>query len=72
LRWAADDDPRDRRPSCADAEKEQSMLWALVAILVLLWLVGFAANIAGGLIHIVLVVAIIVLAYQFLTGRRTV
>lgn len=48
------------------------MLWAIVAILVLLWLVGFAANIAGGLIHIILVVALIVLAYQFLTGRRTV
>jgi hypothetical protein len=48
------------------------MLWALVAILVLLWLVGFAANVAGGLIHLVLVLAIIVLAYQFLTGRRTV
>jgi hypothetical protein len=48
------------------------MLWALVAILVLLWLVGFAANIAGGLIHLILVVALIVLAYQFLTGRRTV
>ena len=48
------------------------MLWALVAILVLLWLVGFAANVAGGLIHLVLVVAIIVLAYQFLSGRRTV
>jgi hypothetical protein len=48
------------------------MLWALVAILVLLWLFGFIANIAGGLIHLVLVVALIVLAYQFLTGRRTV
>jgi hypothetical protein len=48
------------------------MLWAIVGILVLLWLVGFMANIAGGLIHLVLVVAIIVLAYQFLTGRRTV
>ena len=48
------------------------MLWALVAILVLLWLVGFAANVAGGLIHLILVVALIVLAYQFLTGRRRV
>ena len=48
------------------------MLWALVAILVLLWLFGFIANIAGGLIHLVLVVALIVLAYQFLNGRRTV
>jgi hypothetical protein len=48
------------------------MLWAIVGILVLLWLIGFVANIAGGLIHLVLVVAIIVLAYQFLTGRRSV
>jgi hypothetical protein len=48
------------------------MLWGLIALLVLLWLVGFAANVAGGLIHLILVLAIIVLAYQFLTGRRTV
>lgn len=48
------------------------MLWAIVGILILLWLIGFVANIAGGLIHLVLVVAIIVLAYQFLTGRRSV
>jgi hypothetical protein len=48
------------------------MLWAIVGILVLLWLVGFAANVAGGLIHLVLVLAVIVLAYQFLSGRRTV
>ena len=48
------------------------MLWAIVGILVLLWLVGFVANVAGGLIHLVLVVAVLVLAYQFLSGRRTV
>ena len=48
------------------------MLWAIVGILVLLWLVGLVANVAGGLIHIVLVLAVIVLAYQFLSGRRTV
>ena len=48
------------------------MLWAIVGILVLLWLIGFATNAVGGLIHLVLVVAAIVLVYQFLTGRRTV
>lgn len=48
------------------------MLWAIVGILVLLWLVGLVANVAGGLIHVVLVLALIVLAYQFLSGRRTV
>ena len=48
------------------------MLWTIVAVLVILWLLGFIANIAGGLIHILLVVALIVLAYNFLVGRRTV
>ena len=48
------------------------MLWTLLAILVILWLVGFATNVVGGLVHIVLVLAVIVLAYQFLTGRRSV
>jgi len=47
------------------------MLWALVVILVVLWLAGFLAfHIAGGLIHILLVIAAIVLIYQLVTGRR--
>ena len=48
------------------------MLWTIIVILVVLWLLGFVANIAGGLIHLLLVLALIVLAYQFLSGRRTV
>jgi hypothetical protein len=48
------------------------MLWTLLAILVLLWLIGAATNVVGGLIHLILVLAAIVLVYQFLTGRRTV
>jgi len=48
------------------------MLWAIVAVLVILWLLGFVMNIAGGLIHILLVLALIVIAYNFLAGRRTV
>ena len=48
------------------------MLWNFLAILLVLWLVGFATNAVGGLIHLILVLAVIVLAYQFLTGRRTV
>ena len=47
------------------------MLWAIVVILVVLWLAGFLAfHIAGGLIHILLVIAAIVLIYQLVTGRR--
>ncbi|HET7677971.1 MAG TPA: lmo0937 family membrane protein [Candidatus Limnocylindrales bacterium] len=48
------------------------MLWGLLAVLVILWLLGFATNVVGGLIHILLVLAVIVLAYQLITGRRAV
>jgi Family of unknown function (DUF5670) len=49
------------------------MLWAIVAVLVVLWLLGWLAFHAGGLIHLLLVVAVIVLLYNLLVGsRRTV
>jgi hypothetical protein len=47
------------------------MLWALIVVLFVLWILGFAVfHIAGGLIHLLLVIAVIVLIYQFVTGRR--
>ncbi|MGB4593979.1 MAG: lmo0937 family membrane protein [Coriobacteriia bacterium] len=46
------------------------MLWTLFVILVILWLLGFSFSIGGGLIHILLVIAVIVLVYNLLTGRR--
>jgi hypothetical protein len=49
------------------------MLWGLIAVLVVLWLLGFLAfHIAGPLIHILLVIAVIVLIYQLITGRNVV
>jgi hypothetical protein len=48
------------------------MLWTILVILLVLWLIGFATHIAGGLIHIILVVAAVVLVIQLLTGRRSV
>ena len=45
-------------------------MWALVVILLVLWLLGFTIFHLGALIHIVLVVALVVLIFQFLTGRR--
>jgi Family of unknown function (DUF5670) len=48
------------------------MLWTIVAILVVLWLLGFALNVAGGIIHILLVVALVVGLYQLFTGRKVV
>jgi hypothetical protein len=46
------------------------MLWTLIAILIVLWLLGISVfHIAGGLIHILLVIAVIVLVIK-LVGRR--
>ena len=46
------------------------MLWAIVVILVVLWLLGFLSNVGGGLIHILLVLALIVIVVNVLQGRR--
>ena len=48
------------------------MLWTIFVILVILWLLGFSLHIAGGLIHILLVVALIVLVVNLVSGRRSV
>ena len=48
------------------------MLYALAVVLLILWLLGFLAfHIGGGLIHLLLVIAVIVIIFQFVTGRRT-
>lgn len=48
------------------------MLWTIVVVLLVLWLLGFSLHIGAGLIHILLVVALIVGVIQLLTGRRVV
>jgi hypothetical protein len=48
------------------------MLWTLIAILLILWLAGFAFSVGGHLIHLLLVVALVVLVFQLVTGRRAV
>jgi hypothetical protein len=46
------------------------MLWTIAIILLVLWALGFALKIAGGLIHILLVIGLIVLLLGFFTARR--
>ncbi|HVL22508.1 MAG TPA: lmo0937 family membrane protein [Thermomicrobiales bacterium] len=48
------------------------LLWAILVIIVAVWLIGFLADIGGGLIHILLVVALIILIYNLIVGRRSV
>jgi Family of unknown function (DUF5670) len=48
------------------------MLWTILVILLVLWLVGLLSNVGGGLIHLLLVVAAVILVINLLTGRRAV
>ena len=47
------------------------MLWTIFVIILVLWLLGFSFHLAGGLIHLLLVVALIVLIFNLITGRRS-
>ncbi len=47
------------------------MLWTIIVILVVLWLLGFSFQIGGGLIHLLLVVALVVLVFNLISGRRS-
>jgi hypothetical protein len=46
------------------------MLWTIFVVLLVLWLLGFTMSIGGGLIHLLLVVALVVLVFNLVTGRR--
>ena len=46
------------------------MLWTIAVILLVLWLLGFSLKIGAGLIHLLLVIAVIVVLVQLFTGRR--
>jgi hypothetical protein len=50
--------------------EEKNMLWTVLVVILILWLLGFSLHIAGGLIHLLLVVALVVLVINLLTGRR--
>ena len=47
------------------------MLWTIFVNLLVLWLLGFSFHVAGGLIHLLLVVALVVLVINLLSGRRS-
>jgi hypothetical protein len=50
-------------------EENMNLIWTGVVVLFVLWLLGFSINIGGGLIHLLLVLALIGVAYNLLTGR---
>lgn len=46
------------------------MLWTIIVIILVLWLLGFIGDVAGNLVHILLVVAFVILIVKLLTGRK--
>jgi hypothetical protein len=46
------------------------MLYTIVVVLVVLWLLGLVGHIAGGFIHLLLVVAVLILIFNLISGRR--
>ena len=47
------------------------ILWTIISIMFVLWLIGLVAHIGGGLIHLLLVVAVVLFLVNMFNGRRT-
>jgi len=47
------------------------MLWTILVVLLILWLLGFSFHVGGALIHLLLVIAVVVLVINLISGRRT-
>ena len=50
--------------------EKADMLWTILVVLLILWLLGFSLHVGGALIHLLLVVALVVLVFNLVTGRR--
>jgi hypothetical protein len=50
--------------------EEKNMLWTIFVVILILWLLGFSLHVAGSLIHLLLVVALVVLVINLVSGRR--
>ncbi|EMF45755.1 hypothetical protein B481_3012 [Planococcus halocryophilus Or1] len=46
------------------------ILWIILAVVIVVWLIGFLMDVAGGLIHILLIIAAIILVINLVTGRK--
>ncbi|MGD0052209.1 MAG: lmo0937 family membrane protein [Vulcanimicrobiaceae bacterium] len=45
------------------------MIWTIIVILVVLWLLGFAIHVGGALIHLLLIIAVVLVLFNLITGR---
>jgi hypothetical protein len=59
------------RQSRRRTQRRELMLWTIFVVLVILWLLGFTLHIGGSLIHILIVIAVVVLIFNLISGRRS-
>ena len=64
--------PPSLRPGFSGTTGVNKMLLTIAAILFILWILGFSLHVGGGIIHALLVIALIVAIFHFVTGRRVV
>jgi hypothetical protein len=58
------------RPKTLNEANIDAMLWTIVVILVVLWALGLFTHVAGGLIHLLLVIAVVLIVVNLIRGRR--
>jgi hypothetical protein len=56
--------------SRAPLATEKNVLWTIFVVLPVLWLLGFTLHIGDGLLHLLILVAVIILNFNFITGSR--
>jgi uncharacterized membrane protein YtjA (UPF0391 family) len=54
-----------------ESAQETIMLWTLIALLLILWMLGLAFKVAAGVIHILLIVALVLFIVNLVSGRRS-
>ena len=65
--------PRASADTAQVTTKENTMIYTIAAVLVILWLLGLASSVtAGGLIHVLLVIAIVVVLLRVIDGRKAI
>jgi hypothetical protein len=45
------------------------IIWAIIVVMFVFWILGFALHVGGGLIHLLLVIAVVLLIFNIVTGR---
>jgi hypothetical protein len=63
--------PAGRRTKQEKLNPKETMLWTIFVVILILWLLGFIGHFGGSLIHLLLVIAVVILIINLISGRRS-